>query len=268
VSDQLEPNVIDGFASVLAVRRAKRRQDAQKTARSPAGATPPPHQAPPKLGEAVEAQKGIIGRFARTIIPVRYEIACYECEYSFHISGQIRETRCPKCRAILKGGDHVIDKECFQPIRTTGNVELRQGSVLRGVDVTAKDIILAGSAEHGSLHSCGRLELWPGARFDSTRLKVKDLVVRHGARFILPQAIRCRNVEVEGELNAIIFAEGLVTLRTGGLLAGEIDCARLVVEEGGGLEAHVCVGARSSAPSANVLVGIGRNHHLETPGRN
>ena len=229
---------------------------------------PPPHQEPPKLGETVEAPKGIMGRIARTIVPVRYEVVCYECEYAFQVSGQIHETTCPKCRARLKGGDYVIDKEWFQPIRTTGNVQFLPGAVLRGVDVTAKDISLAGSAEHGGLHACRRLELWPGARFDITKLRVKDLVVRRGARFILAQAIRCRNVEVEGELNAIIFAEGLVTLRSGGLLAGEIDCARLFVEEGGGLEAHVCVGARSSAPSANVLVGIGRNHSLEIPGRN
>lgn len=224
---------IDGFASVLAVRRAKKRY-------GPAPASPGSSPARPGT------QPAVASRISHSIMPIRFEVVCYECDYTFSMSGQLKETVCPKCRAQLASEDVLIDKEWFQPVRTIGVVEILSGGVLRGADIVAKDIVLAGNAEHGSIRACRRLELWPGARFDSAKLQVKDLVVKRGACFLLPLAIRCRNLEVEGDFNAIVFAQGVVAVRAGATMLGEIDCAHLIVEEGASLEAHVCAGARST----------------------
>ena len=165
-------------------------------------------------------------------------------------------------------GDYVIDKEWFQPVRTIGAVEIVPGGVLRGTDVVAGDITLAGSAEFGGINAGRRLELLPTARFDISRFKVKDLIVRPGGDFIFAQAVNCRNVEIEGKLNAILFAEGWVVIRAGGVLQGEVDCAHLVVEEGGGLEAQVCAETRSSKSRSTAADKSAIPYPHGTPGRN
>jgi len=258
---------IDGFASVLAVRHASRKttRDAAPNA-STTGK--PPQQSIPTQGQPAEAPKGVTGRIARTILPERYEVACYECDYAFFMTGRLHETLCPKCRAHLMTGDYVIDKEWFQPVRTIGAVEIAQGGVLRGTDVVAGDVLLSGSSEFGGITAVRRLELMPTARFNISKLKVKDLIIRPGCDFILSQPVNCRNVEIEGRLNAIIFAEGWVVIRAGGVLQGEIDCAHLVVEEGGGLEAQVCAETRSSKPRSSAAGKSAVPYPHGTPGRN
>jgi hypothetical protein len=270
MADRDEISEIDGFASILAVRHAKRRavrQSAQQ--QKPGQSTKPPQQHLTRQDPTmVEAQQGIIARIAHSINPTRFAVVCYECQYSFPMTGRLRETLCPKCRTRLQAGDFVVDKEWFHPVRTIGTVEIIPGGVLRSVEVVARDIILAGSAEFGAINACRLLELWPGARFDITRMKLTDLIVRAGGDFIFSQPVTCRDVEIEGTLNAALSASGSVVIRAGGVLKGEVDCTHLIVEEGAGLDAEVRAGTTSTTP-ATPLSDRGATHrHFGLPGRN
>jgi hypothetical protein len=270
MADRDEISEIDGFASVLAVRHAKRMAGRQTTQQHPPkhAQKPPKQHLPKQDSSSTEAPQGVMARIAHSITPARFDVVCYECQYNFVMTGKIRETLCPKCRARLQAGDFVIDKEWYHPVRTIGTVEIIPGGVLRSIEVVARDIILAGSAEFGAINACRLLELWPGARFDITRMQLTDLIVRAGGDFIFSQPITCRDVEIEGTLNAVLTASGSVVIRAGGVLKGEVDCAHLIVEEGAGLDAEVRAGTTSTAP-ATPLSDRGATHrHFGLPGRN
>jgi len=62
----------------------------------------------------------------------------------------------------------------------------------------------------------------------------------------LPGVVRCRSVDLAGDLDARIEVEGAVILRSGAVLRGQVKCASLQVEEGAALVADVVAGRRGS----------------------
>lgn len=227
------PIVIDGYSSVQAIRRSQKRPggiDASETGETPDGRREPPRSS--KAGARID----------HTVMPPRHEIACCECDYVFIMAGRITDTMCPKCHRQLKVTDHVIKSEWTEPIRTLGIIDIREDGVINGVELRGRDIILAGNAEKGIIRAGRRLELCKGARFNVAKMKMKDLLIRKGAEFEIQSTISCRNLEVEGFLKTRIFADGIVTIRQGGVLDGELHTPHLVVEDGGGLEAAVVIG--------------------------
>jgi len=227
------PIVIDGYSSVQAIRRAQKRavHQASKT---------PDHAPDAQTEHAHKKKPGT--RIDHTVIPQKHEVVCYECEYPFMMAGRIQDTMCPKCHKQLRMTDHIINGEWTEAVKTIGIIDFKAGGILKGAELRARDIILAGNAEDGSLKAGRKLELCKGARFNIAKVRMKDLVIRKGGDFAIKSAISCRNLEVEGALKARIFAEGIVTIKRGGVLDGELHTPHLSVEEGGGLKAAVVIG--------------------------
>jgi len=227
------PIVIDGFSSVQAIRRAQRRTETDTPGRS--GGKPDQQK---ENGHAKKAG----ARIDHTVIPGKHEIICYECDYLFMLAGRIQDTMCPKCHKPLKVTDHVIDGEWAESLRTIGTINIKEGAVLNGSELRARDIILAGNAENGIIRAGRRLELCKGARLNMAKTRMKDVFVRKGGEFEFSSTITLRDLEIEGSLKARIFADGLVIIKNGGTLDGELHTPHLVVEDGGGLKARVVIG--------------------------
>lgn len=234
--------VIDGFTSVQAVRRAGRRSKGSRT--RPSRSKLPAVEAKPEKKEKKKIRSKPATRIGHTVIPAKHEIVCYECGYTFTLQGRIHKPLCPKCHEFLDMTDHTIDSEWTKTIKTIGTVELKAEGVLKGAELIARDVILAGDAKDGAIRACRRLELCPGARFDIANVRMRDLVIRSGGKFTLRRKIVCRDLEIEGNFNARVYTEGIVTVKTGGFLLGEVHGPHLIVEEGGGLKAKVVVGIR------------------------
>jgi cytoskeletal protein CcmA (bactofilin family) len=230
VPDSPKATVIDGFTSVQAMRRIERRA---AQARQPAT---------PKSPAPVEPSPA--AHFASSVMPQKYEITCYECGYLFALQGHVHDTLCPKCHRNLEALNLTIEGEWTVPVKTIGTVELKAGSVLKNVEINARDVILRGNAEDGTLVVTRRLEVHQGATLDIEKTSFRDLAIRSGGKFAFTKKIACRNLEVEGELTASIYSEGVITVRNGGLLKGEVHGPHLVIEEGGGLEARTVAGLK------------------------
>ena len=235
--------VIDGLASVEAVRRSARRPAGPRF--QPSRTTLPALENP---REGAPAQRKTASRIGHSAIPVRHEIVCYMCRYVFVVQGRIAKTVCPKCHEWLNYQDYVIDGEWTENITTIGRIEVAPAGIVRNAALLGREISLAGNIEEGSAEAFERLDLWPGARMDLSRLTFRDLLVRREGRFILKGKILCRNVEVEGTLKAKIVAEGVLTVRAGGVLQGDVRTAHLVVEDGAGLKASLNVGPGALKP--------------------
>jgi cytoskeletal protein CcmA (bactofilin family) len=234
VSKNRKVNTLDSYATIRAVARTK-----------PVPATQPP--APAEAGAPEEAPhdaQALGARVARTTLPVKHQIDCYECGYKFQVHGRVTTTHCPKCRALLNLGDHVIDKEWVETIKTAGTIRLTPTGILKNGDLIGAEVILEGIIEGGRARALRTLELGAGAIFSEKAVSGPDLRIATGADFKFKQEAKYRNVEVSGTLHARLEATGVITVKPGGLLEGDIQTEHLVVEDGGGLKAQLRIGPK------------------------
>lgn len=236
MSKNRKVNTLDSYATIRAVARTK-------PGSSPAPAEPGAEStAPPgSLGE--ELQKAGV-RVARTAVPAKHQIVCYECGYRFQVHGRVKTTNCPKCRVLLDLADHIIDTEWMETVKTAGTIRLAPSGVLKSGDLIGADVIIEGIIEGGRARAWRVIELGAGAIFSEKAVSGIDLRIAAGAEFKFKQPAKYHDVEVLGTLHASLEATGLVTVRPGGLLGGDVCAEHLVVEDGGGLKANLQIGPK------------------------
>ncbi len=219
---------------------------------APAAGTPPPpgrfRRFRPRGCATVRWTSRKLGaRVSRTALPVTHHINCYESGYKFQLHGRATTTHCPKCRALLDLGDHVIDTEWEDTIKTAGTIRLGPTGVLKSGDLIGAEVILEGIIEGGRARAVRVIELGAGAIFSEKAVSAPDLRIATGAEFKFKQEARYRNVEILGTLHAKLEATGVITIKPGGLLEGDVQTEHLVVEDGGGLNATLRIGPRPEA---------------------
>lgn len=240
------PKLIDGYTYVQALRQGN--APVREFRPRPPRARPP---APPPRKPRAEAPAPP-PHAGHTVMPVRFDIICYDCGYAYSMQGRIYKALCPKCRKFLDATDVVVDAEWQSDVRTIGTFTVHRTGVVRKASIVATDIVLAGDVRDATLRAMRRLEIRPGATFDLAQIAMRDILVHEGAELAPPNRLACRNVEVAGTLRARLDATGQVTIRPGGVLIGEVCGAHLVVEEGGGLRARVSI--RSTPAAAAVAL--------------
>jgi len=242
VNKNRKVNTLDSYATIRAVARTK-----------PAPGTPAPaaDQSTPSADTPPDAVK-LGARVSRTTVPVKHQIDCYECGYKFQVHGRATTTHCPKCRALLDLSDHVIDTEWVDTIKTAGTIRLTPTGVLKNGDLIGADVILEGIIEGGRARALRTLELGAGAIFSEKAVSGPDLRIAPGADFKFKHDAKYRNVDVLGTFRGRLVATGLITVKPGGLLEGEIQTEHLVVEDGGGLNADLHIGPKAEVAPDNV----------------
>lgn len=240
-----EPNVIDGFSSVRAVQRAGEAGHAR-----PFKTRPSPERLPGAgkgSGPKKDGLRPPASRIGHTAIPKKNDLACYECGYAFVVQGIIHYPICPKCHCTLTMDNLSIGEPWTGDLRTIGDVEIKPDGVGVG-SIVARDIAIEGDAQRCELRATRRLELGRGARFNPDAAHYQDLLIRPGAKIEIRPPVLCRNLSVEGDLRATVFASGTISVKPGGLLRGEVNTAHLTVEDGGGLRATLAVHADAGPP--------------------
>lgn len=222
---QRNPNEVDGFSLVRAVRHAKQEGHEVKPS-APAAA--PSVDAPPPVEKAP-------ARIGRTALPSKNEIFCYNCGYTFQVTGKVQTLYCAKCRTILEKKDFEVDGESTADLTTTGTIKVGPNAVLKGGTLTARDVILAGRMEGGRIKAFRRIELEPGSQWIQEDITASDLRVAAGLTVDWKGKVLFRNVDVFGELNVDLACSGLLSVFPGGHFRGKLQGAHLMVEEGGGL---------------------------------
>jgi cytoskeletal protein CcmA (bactofilin family) len=222
------PGMIDGFMSVQAVRR----KGENGTAHKPTEAPPPPEEI---RHRSVSTQKA--SGIGHTALPSRHALICYSCEYSFVVTGSLDKVFCPKCREQLETGDHLIEGEWREDIRTVGKVHIKQGATVLGATIVATDVVIGGNCDNATLNPTRRIELETGASVPPSVLDKHNILIREGARLAFETILRCKNLDIHGELQADAIPTGTVTVHPGGMFRGKLKTPHLTVHDGGGLSA-------------------------------
>lgn len=248
MAERGKTKIVDSFVTLRAAQR--RAQDRPV----PKPSHPPKSDAPDALSKKPGTHIG------RTVMPTRYEIVCYSCEYVFKITGKATRTHCPKCREMLDLTDHTIRGNYSESLVTAGRVTLTRDAVLDGGKIAANDVRLEGTVKSGQLHVRHTLELAPHAVIPEELIHTRNLRIAKGAQIKFGNKASFMDVEVHGDLYADLWADGLVTVHPGGHLRGKLHAAHFAVLEGGGLTADVRVeqkkplatAASESKPDKNV----------------
>lgn len=232
------PNFIDGFSSVQAVRRSRTAGQGVKTqpSRSKLRAVETPAQE--KKPDGSRAKK-----ISHSVMPDKFSITCYECEYNFTMQGRVIDTFCPKCHKKLEAKNVTISNEWSQDIRTIGKVEIQKGAVVKDCKIVTRDLLLAGDASEARLLVYNKLELSGGAGFNMDETVIRTLVAVKNSRISLKGKIACETLEVFGTIRVDVTASARVIVEKDGFLKGNIAAPSLVVYEGAGLKAKLKIGA-------------------------
>ena len=230
-------NMMDGFDVVRSLAQAR-----EAAARSVAGQQPAAAPSAPSAAGAPPAGGGQNPHIVKTIRPSQHTVRCFECGYEFKISGTTRTLYCAKCRAKIDMGDYTIDRVWRGELCTGGTVRVVPGGRLENARVRAGNVILEGGIDDASTLECSQwLELAGGDTPSPRQFRTRNLRIAAGHAVKLKQRLQVHHLELHGELEGDIEADGLVDIREGGHLKGVIRGAHLQVEEGGGLSARVFI---------------------------
>jgi cytoskeletal protein CcmA (bactofilin family) len=223
--------VVDGYDLIKAVKQAAqdRRQPVTDEAPAPPAAGAPAGPSPPLRNPA------------RTVMPTKRIIECYECAYRFPLTGRAAQTHCPKCRVPLDLTDHIVDRHWSGILKTAGMVRIYPNGVVGDGFIVANDVVLEGVVDTGHLRAMRRLKLQRGGKFNEAQTQYRDLVVGEGVQLVLAQPTKVQDVEITGHLTADLQVTGILTIKPGGLFQGKVRGQHLIVEEGGGLIAAVMI---------------------------
>ncbi|MCE9614156.1 MAG: polymer-forming cytoskeletal protein [Lentisphaerae bacterium] len=240
MSKKKEPTLIDGFASVQAIKRSGKSPQEQPKLRH--SATRLPLAEAPPSADATPPGSPRASRIGHTAVPAKHDMVCYECEYAFTVSGKVHYTFCPKCKRNLDMSDHVISAEWTIDLRTMGTIEIKPDALLGPVTLVAQNIIVAGDATRATLRCTRRLDMADGGGVTLSRVTFKEFCVRPGGAFSFADPIDCRVIDIAGKLRANLHAEDRVIIRATGDYRGELYSPRLQVEDGAAIHAAMYLG--------------------------
>jgi cytoskeletal protein CcmA (bactofilin family) len=237
LADKRKAGEMSGFDVVRAVKHVR---DQHGSAPPPPKKPPAPPASPPDQPEEGKPAPSV--KIGTTAVPTKHEIVCYECGYRFTVAGKVRTLYCAKCRTILNQTDYVIDKHHDVSIVTAGIVTIKPEGIWAGGSLTARDVIIEGRHEEGSIKAYRRLEIGPGAVLQLDKIEAEDLLVRADAVVLAEAPRQYRDIEVFGELDGDLEATGIISVHAGGCLKGRIKAKHFKMEDGGGLVADVTIG--------------------------
>jgi len=235
--------MIDGYSSVQAIRRLDGK--ASPRAKPPEESAPdegaPPTPAPPKPAS-----------FGHTALPTRHDLICYSCGYAFVVTGRLDKVICPKCKTRLETGDKHIDGAWSGNLKTVGRVYINSGATVTSSSIVAMDIRVAGICRNTRLEPTRHIELDTGAQVDIDKLSGQRLVIIEDAKLTFDEPLRCRSLEIRGELQADARPSEGGEIHPGGMFRGTLHAPRLIVHEGAGLKAHLHIAPAVKEPTPNL----------------
>ena len=239
-----EPTLIDGFASVQAIKRSGRSPSAPARLRHSATSLPAPGERP---RDSPPTPIAGVAKIGHTAVRHKHDMVCYACNYAFTVSGKVHFSFCPKCKQQLNMSDEVVSGNWTDAVKTMGTIEVAAGAVVRGALLLAQNIVVAGDVTQATLQVSRRLELADGAQIDWRRITMQTLVIRAGAAFSFEAPLTCRSADIAGTLQAELRADERIILRATSCFEGELYSPCLQVEDGASIRARMILGRTVAA---------------------
>jgi cytoskeletal protein CcmA (bactofilin family) len=175
--------------------------------------------------------------------PERRRITCFECGAELDVALSAESTMCKRCSRYVDLKDYHITSAVSKNFKTKGTFVVEPKGYVFNSETLAADAVIKGRFL-GKLTVEHTLTIYSSAEIKGS-FHAGRLIIPAANRFRWPEPIQVGSAEIAGELVADLHAQDRIILKATARLFGDLDAARLVVEE-----AAVVVGALRIAPGA------------------
>ena len=169
-------------------------------------------------------------------------VACFDCGTIQELNSAASSTICPSCSVHMDLRDYKINTAFSRAIRTHGSVYVTSSGDLSSSSVICRSAIIEGKLR-GSLQCIEKVEFRALAKVRG-KLAAPRVVIGKKADVQFFREIQVGSIEIRGRMFGEIVAETVVTIRSSGLLEGNVSARSINVEKGGTFTGQLAIGQR------------------------
>jgi len=174
-------------------------------------------------------------------------VNCFECATLLEVAVNAQSTMCKRCSAHIDLRDYQINNAVSRNFRTKGRFVIEPKGYVFNTEAIVGDAIIRGRFL-GKLVAERSLTV-----FSSTEIKgsfrTARLEIPEGHHFRWPAGLWVGGADIAGELVTNLESSGTIILRSTARHYGNLQTARLVVEEGAVVMGELRIGSKFSVPS-------------------
>jgi cytoskeletal protein CcmA (bactofilin family) len=172
--------------------------------------------------------------------PPQRPVACLDCERQITVPVSAQSSMCKHCGAYLDLRDHAIKSAVSKNFKTVGSFVVEPKGYIFNTECVVGEAVIIGRFL-GKLKVTGSLTIHRGSSLQGT-FTAGCLVIPPDLQFRWDKPLKVRSADIQGELVANLKVEDTLTVRSSGLLFGDVEAMNLVVEEGAVLVGSARVG--------------------------
>ena len=169
-------------------------------------------------------------------------VACFDCGTVQELTSAATSTICPSCSVHMDLRDYKINTAFSRAIRTHGQVHVTASGDLSSSSVVCRSAIIDGKLR-GSLQCTEKVEFRAPAKVQG-KLTAPEVLIGKKADVQFFRQLQIGSIEIRGKMSGEILAETLVTIRSTGVLDGNVVARAINVEKGGTFTGQLIIGQK------------------------
>jgi len=193
-------------------------------------------------GEASTAQsffKRVEGLWNRPRITA---VVCFDCGTKQELHSAATSTICPSCSVHMDLRDYKVNTAFSRAIRTHGEVYVTSSGDLSSSSVFCRSAIIEGKLR-GSLQCTEKVGFRAPAKVQG-KLSAPLVVIGKKAVVQFFRQLHVGSIEIRGKMIGEVVAQTVVTIRSTGLLDGNVVARSINVEKGGTFSGQLAIGGK------------------------
>ena len=175
----------------------------------------------------------------------RKRVTCFECAAELDVPATAESTMCKRCSRYVDLKDYHIVSGISKNFKTKGTFVIEPKGYVFNSETLAGDAVIKGRFL-GKLVAERSLTIHSNSEIKGG-FTAGQLIIPPGNQFRWKEPIRVGSADIGGELNANLNAKGTITIRSTGLLFGNVEAGNLVVEAGAVVVGMLRIGASKTA---------------------
>lgn len=164
-------------------------------------------------------------------------VICFECGHISLVPQAALSARCHHCSSYINLDDITIHSRSYRTTaRTRGNILVKEGTHLSGITIEAHHLTLLGKAS-GDFICTGDCTIKEDQHIHGT-VQVRELILERKINAIFVQPVSAQSAVIAGIFNGTLNCKGTTTITKTGKILGDLNCPKLVIEEGGSHFGH------------------------------
>ena len=173
----------------------------------------------------------------------RRRVICFECGAELDVPASAESTMCKRCGRYVDLHDYRITNAVAKNFKTKGVFVIEPKGCVFNTEIIAGDVSIRGQL-HGKLTAEHSLTIYSGADIKGS-FTTAHLIIPAENIFRWRDCINVGSAEIAGELAANLRATGIIKLKSGARMFGDLEADDLVIEEGAVVVGKMRIGLKA-----------------------